>query len=245
MKKFEIYKENLPHHIHYQEAVKQCSNLGNGWRLPTKEELIEMFEMQKRGEITFGNYGCWSGTEDESKMVWSLGFLTGNIYLNPKTNLNLVRPVRDGKKVDKEYWASELPRPLSPSDEDVEVFKKFMVEGATLLLGCTKKLIPLSDIQMDNDPWYEGENVIKQDWTTNDVYFENIIGDGVLNFTHELAEDIIHMCSKTCKVFIVRVFTKKLDTMRIADNFPTPSQFTIPPNEIRIKPDYAFYIWRF
>ena len=26
-------------------------------------------------------------------------------------------------KVDKEYWASDLPRPLSPSEEDVIFFK--------------------------------------------------------------------------------------------------------------------------
>lgn len=243
--KFEIYKETLSNHMTFEEAIDACSELGHGWRLPSKWELIEMFEMQKRGEITFGNYGCWSCTGDETKMIWSLGFLTGNIYLNPTTNLNLVRPVRYRGVVNKEYWASDLPRPLSPSDEDIDVFKKFMVGGSTLLLGCTKKLIDLSDTQMDNDPWYDGENVIKQDWTTNDVFYDNIIGDGVLNFTHELAEDILEMCSKHCKVFVARVFTKKLDTMRIADNFPTPSNFSIPPNEIRIKTDYAFYIWRF
>lgn len=245
MKKFEIYEDNLPGHVTFDVALDMCNNLGDGWRLPTKDELIEMFEMQKRNEITFGNYGCWGSDKDDNEMVWSLGFLTGNIYLNPTTNLNLVRPVRDVKKADREYWASDLPRPLSPSDEDVEIFKKFMIDGSTLLLGCTKKLIDLSDIQMDNDPWYDGENVITQDWTTNDVFFENIIGDGVLNFTHELTEDILQMCSKNCKVFVARVFTKKLKTMRIADYFPTPSSFSIEPKEVRIKPDYAFYIWKF
>ena len=148
-------------------------------------------------------------------------------------------------EVNKEYWSSELPRPLAPSDDDVEIFKKFMREGSTLLLGCTKKLIGLSEIQMDNDPWYDGDSVIKQDWVTNDVFFDNIIGDGVLNFTHELAEDIIQMCSKNCKIFVARVFNRKLPIMRIADNFPKPYDFTIPPSEVKIFDDYSFYVWRF
>jgi hypothetical protein len=64
--------------------------------------------------------------------------------------------------VDKNYWASELPLPLSPSDEDVELYKKFLLKyGTTLMLGCTKKLLPLSDRQLDIDPWYVGNTVIK------------------------------------------------------------------------------------
>lgn len=243
--KFEIYKETLPNHMTFEEAINACSELGDGWRLPSKWELIEMFEMQKRGEITFGNYGCWSCTGDETKMIWSLGFLTGNIYLNPTTNLNLVRPVRYIGVVNKNYWASELPKPLSPSEEDVEIFKSYITDGSTLLLGCTRSLLDITDVQMDIDPWYDGENVIKQDWTTNDVFFDTIIGDGVLNFTHELAEDIIQMCSKNCKVFVARVFNRKFKTMRVADNFPSWSDFTIKPTEIKIFKGYSFYIWRF
>lgn len=241
--KFEIYKETLPNHMTFEEAINACSKLGDGWRLPSKLELIEMFDIQQRGEITFGNYGCWSGSEDDTEMVWSLGFLTGNVYLNSPTNLNLVRPVRN--VVDKEYWASDLPRPLSPSDEDIQTFYGYMVDGDTLLLGCTRSLFGISDIQMDIDPWYDGENVIKQDWITNDVFFDNIIGDGVLNFTQELAEDIVQMCSKNCKVFVARVFNRKLPTMRIADNFPKPNDFTIPPTEVKTLEDYSFYVWQF
>jgi hypothetical protein len=243
--KFEIYKETLPNHMTFEEAINACSELGDGWRLPSKWELIEMFEMQKRGEITFGNYGCWSCTGDETKMIWSLGFLTGNIYLNPTTNLNLVRPVRYLGVVNKDYWASELPKPLSPSEEDVEIFKSYISDGSTLLLGCTRSLIDITDVQMDNDPWYDGDSVVKQDWVTNDVFYDNIIGDGVLNFTHELAEDIIQMCSKNCKVFVARVFNRKFKTMRVADNFPNWSDFTIKPTEIKIFKGYSFYIWRF
>jgi hypothetical protein len=55
--------------------------------------------------------------------------------------------------VGRDYWASLQP-PLSPTEEDVEVFRRHMLDGTTLLLGCTRQLIPLSDVQMDLDPWY-------------------------------------------------------------------------------------------
>ena len=149
-------------------------------------------------------------------------------------------------KVDKEYWASDLPLPLSPSEDDVIFFKENIIPGSKLLLGCTKKLIELSDYQMDIDPWYDGKNVIIQDWITNNVYYDNILGDGVLNLTKKLADDVLIMCSKNCKLFIARVFNKKLDTMRIAKNFPHFNDFNIQPTYQKIiNEEYSFYIWNF
>ena len=149
------------------------------------------------------------------------------------------------KKVDKDYWMSDLPIPLSPSSDDVNTYKRFMINGETLLLGCTKNLIPLSDIQMDIEPWYQSETVISDNWLNNNTFYENIIGDGVLSFTKELADDLIDMASKNCKVFIARTFTKKLHTMRVADNFPKPQDFKIKPTITVTKKDYSFYIWQF
>ena len=152
---FEIYKETITPHVSHEDAVQICKSLGQGWRLPTIVELSEMNEYQNRGEMVFGNYGCWSSDRFDDNRYYSFGFLTGNIYINEKNNKNLVRPVRDVVNIDNSYWASELPRPLSPDDEDVSVFKKKMINGTSLLLGCTKNLIPLTDVQMDIDPWYQ------------------------------------------------------------------------------------------
>jgi hypothetical protein len=148
-------------------------------------------------------------------------------------------------KADQAYWASEIPRPLSPSDEDVKIFKGHLVTGTTLLLGCTRKLIPLSDKQMDIDPWYKADTVIVQDWVTNTVYYDNIIGDGMLNYTKEIADRVLDMGSKYCNVFIARTFTRKLDIMRIAAYFPKAEDFAIYPDQVIPFVDYAFYIWRF
>ena len=148
-------------------------------------------------------------------------------------------------EANKEYWASELPLPLSPSDNDFNIYKENMIEGTSLMLGCTKKLIPITDIQMDLDPWYGSETVIKGDWLSNDKYYDNIIADGSLSFTKELSDGLIEMASKHCKVFIARTFTKRLPIMRVADYFPQPEDFKIPPTKTVAFEDYSFYIWWF
>ena len=153
--------------------------------------------------------------------------------------------IHKDKEVKKDYWASELPLPLSPSDSDVDIYKDNMIEGNTLMLGCTKKLIPISNIQMDIDPWYDSETVIKGDWLDNKTYYDNIIADGSLSFTKELADGLIEMASKNCKVFITRTFTKRLPIMRIADYFPKPQDFKILPTKTIVFEDYSFYIWQF
>ena len=121
-----------------------------------------------------------------------------------------------------------------------------MVGGSTLLLGCTKKLIPLSNRQLDNDPWYEAPTVIVGDWLENKHFYTNIMIDGGLNLTKELCDGIIKMASKNCKVFIARVFDYKLDTMKIAAHFPNFADFEIEPiYTFKTEKEYTFYIWEF
>ena len=151
------------------------------------------------------------------------------------------------KEANKKYWASDRPRPLSPSDKDVAVYRSYLVEGEVLLLGCTRQLLPLSDFQMDIDPWYNGPNVIIQDWVTNKKFYPNIMIDGGLCFTKELCDGILRMASQNCTRLISRSFTHKLEIMIIADYFPKPTDFNIYPTWIRdeFSKDYTFYIWEF
>jgi hypothetical protein len=77
----------------WQEAKDYCIKLQDDWRLPTKEELIYMFNTTPN---EFGNYGCW-GERHSIFYSWSIGFKTGNVYLNTTENKNYLRPVRDIK----------------------------------------------------------------------------------------------------------------------------------------------------
>ena len=147
--------------------------------------------------------------------------------------------------VDKTYWESDLLHPLSPNDLDVDLFKTFMTNGTTLLLGCTKKLIPLSNRQLDIDPWYDGDTVIVGDWVNNQHYYVNILIDGGLCFNKELCDNVVKMASKNCRNFIARTFIKKLDIMKIADYFPLEQDFEIKPTMSIECSSYNFYIWRF
>lgn len=146
--------------------------------------------------------------------------------------------------IEKEYWLSLNP-PLSPSENDVEIFKSYLISGTTLLLGCTKELIHLTNVQMDLEPFDFAPKPIIQDWITNTNPYTNMIGDGVLNFTKEICDGVLEMASKHSKKLIVRSFNRKMDIMRIANYFPSYEDFNIQPTEIRVLKDYTFYIWEF
>ena len=147
--------------------------------------------------------------------------------------------------VDKSHWSQVWPHPYAPSEEDVNIYQKYMIEGTTLLLGCTRQLIHLSNNQLDIDPFYEAPTVIVGDWTKNTTYYDNIIGDGVVNFTKELEVGVLEMASKCCKRFVVRAFNYRLDRMKIAANFPKAEDFQIKPNHVEIFNEYTFFIWEF
>ena len=147
--------------------------------------------------------------------------------------------------MDKSYWSKELLYPLSPSNKDVEIYKESMTRGSTLLLGCTHKLIPIRDFQMDIDPWYQAPTMIIKDWRNNKTYYDNIIGDGVFNFTKELTDSILLMCEKNCRNLVIRSFKHKLPIMKIADYFPKENDFHIRPDLIDEYEDYNFFCWSF
>ena len=236
----EIHSEILPY-MRWHEAVQECSRLGDGWRLPTIEELNGIFNNTKPGD-----FGCWSATvwEHDDSMVWSKGFNSGNAYLNPKTNLNRVLAVKN-QTADKDYWSSDLPFPLAPTEEDVQTYQNNLLPGTVLLLGCTKRLIPLSDRQLDLDPWHRSDTVIVGDWTGNRHFYTNIILDGGLCFTKALCDRIIEMASRNCQRFITRSFSHRLDIMRVADYFPGVNDLPIKPARQIRYPEYNFFIWDF
>lgn len=149
-------------------------------------------------------------------------------------------------EVGRDYWSQAHPHPLAPNVDDVETYRELIGDAHTvLLLGNTPALMPLCTVAMDTDPFIDDPRVITQDWTTNTVPFDVIIGDGVLNFTADLAERVVAMAVGTAGRFIARSFNQRLPIMRVADNFPSASDFTTPPTQVIDRGQYSFFVWDF
>ncbi len=145
---------------------------------------------------------------------------------------------------DKNHWLSLAP-PLAPSDADVEVYKNLLGPGRVLLLGSTPKLLPLSDRALDLEPLYADPKIARGDWRENEDFFDNIIGDGVLNLEKTLCDGILEMCRRRSKVLLSRTFRRRLDAMRYASHFPRGDDFPIRPAELIERNEYIFYKWLF
>jgi hypothetical protein len=149
-------------------------------------------------------------------------------------------------EIDNAYWAADHPHPLAPNETDVETYRELIGSAHTrLLLGNTRALMPLCTAAMDTDPFIDDPRVISQDWTTNMVDYDVIFGDGVLNFTADLAEQLLPMAARHSHRFIVRAFSHRLPIMRVADNFPLANDFAIAPSHVLERVDYRFFVWDF
>lgn len=94
--KFEVYPEELDEH-NWENAKKVCEDLGDGWRLPTREELHLMWLHRKNiGGFTDNYY--WSSTEYNkynNNNAWMQYFGNGSQFYGYKNYKSSVRAVRD------------------------------------------------------------------------------------------------------------------------------------------------------
>jgi hypothetical protein len=59
----EIAQSEFPEKMNWRDAKKACKELGDGWRMPTIDELYELYQ-NKRQIGGFGTYYYWSSTPD-------------------------------------------------------------------------------------------------------------------------------------------------------------------------------------
>jgi hypothetical protein len=77
----------------WYEAKKACDSLGNGWRLPSIDELEKIYSF--KNEIgDFQKRFYWSSTDYGNGYAWSFTFHIGNAINNYKLNSYYVRAVR-------------------------------------------------------------------------------------------------------------------------------------------------------
>jgi len=92
---FEVYPDDLGQ-MDWKDAMKACADLGDGWRLPTRLELLLMYNQEDHGG--FANLYYWSSTEVDNGNAWIQGFTSGNQDFGSKVTNYYVRAVRDIKK---------------------------------------------------------------------------------------------------------------------------------------------------
>jgi hypothetical protein len=97
----EVYPYDLGY-MKWDEAMKICAYLGEGWRLPTKDELNVLYENKYKIRC-FASDNYWSSTEsvhwkrptDSDKYyAWRQHFPSGFPHLDSKFTNNYVRAVR-------------------------------------------------------------------------------------------------------------------------------------------------------
>ena len=77
--------------LNWDEAKEWCKKQGEGWRLPTRLELLEAYEQKIKG-FTTSSY--WSSTEGYSNNAWYQDFYVGNQYTLTKKFSSYVRCIR-------------------------------------------------------------------------------------------------------------------------------------------------------
>ena len=89
----EVAQNDFPKSMNWYDAVKACSDLGNGWRLPTEYELNLMY-LNKDKIGGFANVFYWSSSEYSNLNAGLQHFLYGSQGTNYKNYDDYVRAVR-------------------------------------------------------------------------------------------------------------------------------------------------------
>jgi len=90
---FEVYPEDLGQH-NWEDAKKICAVMGDGWRLPTREEL-HLIWLNRKSIGSFAAAYYWSSSENLSGNAWSQGFAFGSHSTSYKYSAYYVRAVRN------------------------------------------------------------------------------------------------------------------------------------------------------
>ena len=89
----EVMTEDLGE-MNWEDAKMACEDLGDGWRLPTKDELNILYQNEdKIGG--FANFFYWSSTEYDNRAAWLQDFKDGEQDYYTKSITPYVRAVRD------------------------------------------------------------------------------------------------------------------------------------------------------
>jgi hypothetical protein len=92
----EIAQYDFPKEMKWEDALKACNDLGEGWRLPTKDELNELYKNKDKigGFATSTLSSYWSSTESGLRFAWLQYFSYGTQKSANKLYILPIRAVR-------------------------------------------------------------------------------------------------------------------------------------------------------
>ena len=91
----QVANQDFSNEMTWEEAKRACNELGSGWRLPNKQELLEIYEkLHEKGQGNFKAAYYWSSTEDGNDYAWNFTFANGGAANNDKYSTYYVRAVR-------------------------------------------------------------------------------------------------------------------------------------------------------
>jgi hypothetical protein len=99
----EIAQFDFPSLLDWSDAKKLCANLGDGWRLPTKDELIVMYQNKNKIEGFADDHYYWSLSKDDGnyemkdladESAYSVNMYSGSPLIKGKCYVLYVRAIR-------------------------------------------------------------------------------------------------------------------------------------------------------
>ena len=89
----EVAQYDFPEEIDWHEAMKECTALGPGWRLPTIEELRLIFKNDDKIS-NFSGLVYWSSSEKDNSNAFFFNICGESTSYFNKQTINYVRAVR-------------------------------------------------------------------------------------------------------------------------------------------------------
>jgi len=95
-KKLEVADSEMEFKENWHEAIARAKSIGEGWRLPDKDELTEMYlQLHKKGLGGFSGSWYWSSSENDYYNAWGQNFGDGYQHYYYGNHSGRVRAVRE------------------------------------------------------------------------------------------------------------------------------------------------------
>lgn len=101
-----IAQNNFPKQMNWHEALLECQSLGEGWRLPSREELINLIDNKViKAENKNKIQTFWSNDESSINEAYWVGDYRGD---SEKSAFLYVRPVKDVTNMSSKYNSTQI-----------------------------------------------------------------------------------------------------------------------------------------